>query len=129
MCLAGCGCCSMLLAAAATYSHTACCGCFMTAVARPPELSTVLHPSQQSLAPNPVVLHAPACLCVVSPPLPCRRTVESELRMSLEDVFASVDPVPLATASIAQVGGGGGGGEFQRALMDGCVGELVVGCY
>ena len=33
----------------------------------------------------------------------CRRTVESELGMSLEDVFASVDREPLATASIAQV--------------------------
>lgn len=32
-----------------------------------------------------------------------RRTVESELRLSLEDVFVSVDLQPLATASIAQV--------------------------
>lgn len=54
--------------------------------------------------------HAAAAL-PVSPPaalpsgLPAcrRRTVEQELRMSLEDVFASVDPQPLASASIAQV--------------------------
>jgi hypothetical protein len=39
--------------------------------------------------------------------LTCRRTIESELRMSLEDVFESVDAQPLATASIAQAGAHG----------------------
>lgn len=46
-----------------------------------------------------------ASLCLASASfVPRRRTVESELGMGLEDVFASVDREPLATASIAQVG-------------------------
>lgn len=41
-----------------------------------------------------------------APPVPfevIRKTVEAELGMALEDVFESVDTVPLASASIAQV--------------------------
>lgn len=41
-----------------------------------------------------------------APPVPfptIRRTVEAELGMALEDVFESVDPIPLASASVAQV--------------------------
>ena len=32
-----------------------------------------------------------------------RQTVENDLGMSLAEAFASVDPTPLATASVAQV--------------------------
>lgn len=51
-------------------------------------------------------LQSPLCFSLLSlaPIITRRRTVESELGMGLEDVFASVDRQPLATASIAQVG-------------------------
>jgi hypothetical protein len=41
---------------------------------------------------------------LLSPLMSRRPIIESELRLSLDDVFVSVDPQPLATASIAQAG-------------------------
>ena len=46
-----------------------------------------------------------------------RRTVEAELGMTLEDVFESVDPVPLASASVAQV---------HAAILRGSRREVVI---
>jgi len=46
-----------------------------------------------------------------------RQIVETELGMSLEDVFESVDPVPLASASIAQV---------HAAVLRGSRREVVI---
>jgi aarF domain-containing kinase len=61
--------------------------------------------SSPTLFPEEYVLEFQKCLDATEP-VPfevIRRTIESDLGLSLEDVFVSVDSAPLATASIAQV--------------------------
>jgi aarF domain-containing kinase len=61
--------------------------------------------SSPTLFPEEYVLEFQKCLDSTEP-VPfsvIRRTVESDLGMTLEDVFESVDQTPLATASVAQV--------------------------
>ncbi|PSC67556.1 hypothetical protein C2E20_8783 [Micractinium conductrix] len=75
--------------------------------------------SSPTLFPEEYVLEFQKCLDSTEP-VPfetIRRTVESELGMSLEDVFASVDREPLATASIAQV---------HSAVLRGSNKEVVI---
>ncbi|KAL4449557.1 hypothetical protein ABPG77_007201 [Micractinium sp. CCAP 211/92] len=75
--------------------------------------------SSPTLFPEEYVLEFQKCLDSAEP-VPfevIRRTVESELGMGLEDVFASVDREPLATASIAQV---------HAAVLRGSNKEVVI---
>lgn len=75
--------------------------------------------SSPTLFPEEYVLEFQKCLDSTEP-VPfevIRRTVESELRLSLEDVFVSVDLQPLATASIAQV---------HAAVLRGSNKEVVI---
>ncbi|GAB4822495.1 hypothetical protein N2152v2_009541 [Parachlorella kessleri] len=75
--------------------------------------------SSPTLFPPEYVLEFQKCLDQTTP-VPfsvIRRTVESELRMSLEDVFVSVDATPLASASIAQV---------HAAVLRGSNKEVVI---
>ena len=61
--------------------------------------------SSPTIFPPDYVLEFQKCLDQTTP-VPfevIRRTVEKELGMTLEDIFESVDPVPLASASVAQV--------------------------
>ena len=61
--------------------------------------------SSPTIFPEEYVLEFQKCLDE-TPPVPystIRKIIEKELGLNLEDVFESVDPEPLATASIAQV--------------------------
>lgn len=75
--------------------------------------------SSPTIFPPDYVLEFQKCLDQTTP-VPfdfIRRTVEAELGMTLEDVFESVDPVPLASASVAQV---------HAAVLRGSRREVVI---
>ncbi|KAL4529909.1 hypothetical protein Ndes2526A_g04652 [Nannochloris sp. 'desiccata'] len=75
--------------------------------------------SSPTVFPEEYVLEFQKCLDQTTP-VPfdvIRRIVELELGMSLEDVFESVDPVPLAAASVAQV---------HSAVLRGSRQEVVI---
>jgi len=75
--------------------------------------------SSPTIFPEEYVLEFQKCLDQTTP-VPfdiIRRTIESDLGMSLEDVFESVDPVPLASASVAQV---------HSAVLRGSRQEVVI---
>lgn len=75
--------------------------------------------SSPTIFPEEYVLEFQKCLDQTQP-VPweiIRKTIEKELKMPLEDVFVSVDPVPLASASIAQV---------HAAVLRGSNREVVI---
>ena len=61
--------------------------------------------SSPTLFPEEYVLEFEKCLDRTEP-VPCqviKNTIQRELGRPIEEVFLSVDPVPLASASVAQV--------------------------
>ena len=61
--------------------------------------------SRGDILPNPYLVHMSKCQDAL-PPRPfkeIKKIIESEFGKSIQSIFESVDPTPLATASIAQV--------------------------